>query len=161
MGPKIEIISEKRLIGKRVRMSLLNNKTFELWQSFMSERKAIRNNLTSDLYSIQVYDNDFDFKNFNQTKEFEKWAAFEVEDFSKVPDNMEPFILKSGLYAVFIHKGASSTGPATFRYIFGTWLPISDYSVDTRPHFEILGQKYKNDDPDSEEEIWIPIKLKE
>jgi AraC family transcriptional regulator len=26
---------------------------------------------------------------------------------------------------------------------------------DDRPHFEILGDKYKNDHPDSEEEIWI------
>jgi hypothetical protein len=26
--------------------------------------------------------------------------------------------------------------------------------------FEILGDKYINDHPDSEEEIWIPVKLK-
>jgi AraC family transcriptional regulator len=34
------------------------------------------------------------------------------------------------------------------------------YFLDDRPHFEILGDKYKNGDPDSEEEIWIPIKQK-
>ena len=38
--------------------------------------------------------------------------------------------------------------------------PNSDYKPDDRPHFELLGAKYKNDDPDSEEEIWIPIKRK-
>ena len=73
---------------------------------------------------------------------------------------METYILPGGLYAVFLHKGAATTGPKTFQYIFGTWLPESDYSLDIRPHFEILGEKYKNDDPDSEEEIWIPIKPK-
>jgi AraC family transcriptional regulator len=39
-------------------------------------------------------------------------------------------------------------------------LPGSDYSLDSRAHFEILGKKYKHDDPNSEEEVWIPIKIK-
>jgi len=42
---------------------------------------------------------------------------------------------------------------------FGTWLPNSEYALDNRPHCDILGKKYKNDDPSSEEEIWVPIKL--
>ncbi|MEP7234441.1 MAG: GyrI-like domain-containing protein, partial [Ignavibacteriota bacterium] len=48
-------------------------------------------------------------------------------------------------------------GP-TFQYILRTWVPNSNYELDDRPHFEILGEKYKKDDPSSEEEIWIPIK---
>ncbi|MFM9945765.1 MAG: GyrI-like domain-containing protein, partial [Bacteroidia bacterium] len=44
--------------------------------------------------------------------------------------------------------------------IYGTWIPNSEYNLDNRPHFEILGEKYKNNHPDSEEEIWIPIKPK-
>ncbi|MFT5513068.1 MAG: AraC family transcriptional regulator, partial [Bacteroidia bacterium] len=50
--------------------------------------------------------------------------------------------------------------PKTFGYIFGEWIPNSIYDIDSRPHFEILGDKYKNDHPNSEEEIWIPIKEK-
>ena len=64
------------------------------------------------------------------------------------------------VYAVFVHKGAAGSGPEIFRYIFGKWLPESGYLPDKRPHFEILGEKYKNEDPDSEEEIWIPVKPK-
>jgi AraC family transcriptional regulator len=30
--------------------------------------------------------------------------------------------------------------------------------LDNKPHFEIMGDQYKNEDPDSEEELWIPIK---
>jgi AraC family transcriptional regulator len=30
-----------------------------------------------------------------------------------------------------------------------------------RSHFEIMGEKYKLNDPNSEEEVWIPIKMKE
>ena len=92
--------------------------------------------------------------------EFERWAAMEVTHFESIPADMEAFIMEEGLYAVFLHKGAASSGPNTFKYIFETWLPNSGYIYDDRPQFEILGEKYKNEDPDSEEEIWIPIKHK-
>ena len=35
------------------------------------------------------------------------------------------------------------------------------YILDNRPHFEVLGGKYKNNDSNSEEEIWIPVKQKQ
>jgi AraC family transcriptional regulator len=73
---------------------------------------------------------------------------------------METFTLESGLYAVFHYQGLS-TDSSIFIYIFGTWLPNSEYELDARPHFEILGDKYKNGDPTSEEDIWIPIKPKQ
>jgi AraC family transcriptional regulator len=46
---------------------------------------------------------------------------------------------------------------AIFQYIYSTWLPASGYALDNRPHFELLGEKYKQGSPHSEEEIWIPI----
>ena len=158
MQPRIETLTDKKLIGKRMRMSLSNNKTGELWRSFMPRRREIRNKLTSEMFSMQVYNGPVDFGNLNQ--EFEKWAAVEVLDFDSIPDGMETFTLKGGLYAVFPYKG-SSTDNTIFQFIFGTWLPASNYLVDNRPHFEILGDKYKNADPDSEEDIWIPIKPKD
>ena len=140
-------------------MSSADNKTFELWQSFMPGRKEIQNSIGTELYSIQVYDPLY-FNNFNPNTEFEKWAAIEVADYNTVPAEMETIILAGGLYAVFLHKGPASSGPVTFGHIFGTWLPDSDFLLDNRPHFEILGEKYKNEDPDSEEEIWIPVRPK-
>jgi AraC family transcriptional regulator len=159
--PRIETLPEKKLVGKRLTMSLSNNKTFELWKSFMPERNLIKNSRSTDLLCIQVYDPSHDFKNFNPDTVFEKWAAQEVSDFTDVPETMVPYTLRGGLYAVFLHRGASATFYKTFQYIFGAWLPQSEYDLDTREHFELLGDKYKNDDPDSEEEIWVPIKLKE
>lgn len=157
--PRIEELTEKKLVGKHMTMSLTDNKTAELWRSFMPRRKEIENSVGTDLYSLQVYGDSY-FRDFNPGAEFVKWAAAEVKDFGKIPDGMDSLVLPGGLYAVFLHKGAASTGPKTFEYIFGTWLPSSEYALDNRPHFEVLGEKYKNDDPSSEEEIWIPIKLK-
>jgi AraC family transcriptional regulator len=124
----------------------------------MPERINIRISLSSDLYSLQVYGENFSFREFNIGEEFEKWAAVEVKDLDSIPENMEPIILPGGLYAVFVHKGPASAGPKTFQYIFGTWLPDSSYDVDNRPHFEIPGNKYIHEDPDSEEDVWIPTK---
>ncbi|MDX1904378.1 MAG: GyrI-like domain-containing protein [Thermonemataceae bacterium] len=159
MTPRIENLFEKKLIGKRLTMSLANNRTGELWQNFMSKRREISNNITNDLISMQVY-KPTHFADFKPSNEFEKWATVEVTNFENVPTEMETFSLAGGLYAVFDYKG-SSNDPSVFQYIFGTWLPSSDYVLDDRPHFEVLGDKYKNNDPNSEEEIWIPIKPKQ
>ena len=160
MNPKIETLAEKKLIGKRMKMTFSDNKTGELWRDFMLRRREIINNMGSALYSMQIYDISF-FNNFNPFTEFEKWAAIEVTDYNTVPAEMETFTLTGGLYAVFFFKGAASEGHKTFQYIFEKWLPSSDYVLDDRPHFEILGEKYKNEDPSSEEEIWIPIRMKD
>lgn len=153
--PRIEKLSEKKLIGKRMRMSLLQNRTSLLWQSFMPQRKAIHSAINSELISMQVYDEPTRPGDIRQ--EFEKWAAVEVPDFNNVPEGMETFVLSGGLYAVFHYRGLS-TDSSIFVYIFTVWLPASGYILDHRPHFEILGEKYRNNDPASEEEIWIPIK---
>lgn len=158
MTPRIEYLKEKKLIGKRLTMSLANNKTGELWKRFMPRRKDITNNLTNDLISLAVYKSTH-FADFKPTNEFERWATVEVANFDNVPNEMETFVLPSGLYAVFDYKGLN-TDNSIFQYILGTWLPNSEYVLDNRPHFEVLGDKYKNNDPNSEEEIWIPIKVK-
>lgn len=158
MNPEIRILPTKKLVGKSLEMSYVNNKTGELWRSFMPRRKEINNNIGSELYSMQIYHGIFDFQNFNPSNTFTKWAAIEVTDFEHIPEEMKSYTLKGGLYAVFTHKGSSLDFQRTFQYIFDVWLPNSDYIVDDREHFELLGEKYKNESPDSEEEIWIPIK---
>ncbi|GGD43712.1 hypothetical protein GCM10011514_04540 [Emticicia aquatilis] len=157
-APVINILAPKTLIGKKLEMSYMNNRTGELWCSFMPRRKEIHNQIGSELYSMQIYNGIFDFRNFNPNDTFTKWAAVEVSDFEQIPENMEHYTLKGGLYAVFTHKGPASAFMPTFQYIFEEWLPNSAYEVDDREHFELLGEKYKNESPDSEEEIWIPIK---
>lgn len=161
MEPRINDIKEKKLVGKSLRMSVANDRTPELWRSFMPFRKAIGNAISSDLICMQVYDADKEFKDFTINTEFEKWAAVEVYNLDSVPEGLQSYTLKGGLYAVFDYKGRPSDFADTWRYIFYDWLPNSEYEVDKREHFEVLGEKYKNNDPDSEEEIWVPIRRKD
>jgi AraC family transcriptional regulator len=158
LSHRIEALPEKKLIGKKIKMSYANNLTHQLWSSFIPRRKEIKN-VDSNLFSLQIYHPNF-FKKFDPAAEFEKWALVEVDDFTMIPEGMEAFTLKGGLYVVFDYKGDRKTADETFQYIFSQWLPHSGFELDDRPHFEILGEKYKRDSPDSEEEIWIPVKKK-
>lgn len=157
---RTEILTEKKLIGKSKRMSFLNNVTRELWQWFHPRRKEIKDVIGTDLYSLEVYDDLTFFKTFNPANEFTKWAAVEVSNYDHTPPEMETLIIPSGTYAVFIHKGPASEGKKTYEYIFTNWMPASEYQLDQRPHFAVMGTKYKGESPDSEEEIWIPVKKK-
>ena len=156
--PRIEILREKKLVGMQATMSWEHYTVAALWRSFMPRLKEISNRLTNDLISMAIYKANH-FTNLKATNEFEKWASVEVSSFDNIPSQLESFILEGGLYAVFDYKGLN-TDNTLFQYIFENWLPHSDYVLDGRPHFEILGNKYKNNDPESEEEIWIPIKEK-
>jgi AraC family transcriptional regulator len=155
---RIETLLPKTLVGMKLEMSLAQNRTGELWRSFMPRRKEITNALGKEMYSLQVYGEDY-YKAFSPANMFIKWAAVEVSDSGEVPEGIEVFQLQGGLYAVFSYIGPAGN-PAIFQYIYSEWLPASGYGLDVRPHFEVLGETYKNDSPHSEEEIWIPIKPK-
>lgn len=158
MQPRIETLKPKKLIGLHLKMSFADYKIGELWRNFGPKRKEITNNLNTDLLSLAVYDSTH-FQHFKPTNEFERWAAVEVVNYDFVPPEMETLDLPGGLYAVFEYKGLN-TDNSIFHYIFNSWLPGSNFELDHRPHFEVLGDKYKNNDPESEEEIWIPVMIK-
>ena len=156
MNPTIKTFPTTKFIGKNLSFTYADYRAFELWSSFMPRRKEIQNVIGSELYNIQVNPEDFDFK---PNTPFVKWAAVAVTSFDFIPDDMESLEIKEGLYAVFNYKGDQSNVAAFFNSIYTEWLPSSGYQLDSRAQFEILGEKYKNGSPESEEEIWIPIKL--
>src|SRR5574343_555133 len=155
MKPNIKTFPTTIFIGMNSQFSYSDYRIGELWGNFMPRRNEIRNAIGVDLFNIQINPNNFDF---NPQTEFVKWAVVPVSDFDFIPEEMEVLIVEEGLYAVFNHIGDASKARETFGYIFGVWLPNSEYELDNRPHFKILGEKYKNNAHDSEEEIWIPIK---
>lgn len=159
LAPRVELIPEKKMAGRKVITSMIENKVVELWMSFMPLKKRISNAVDQLLYSIEIYPNDY-FDDLDPSQVFEKWAAVEVTDFNEVPSELEIMILPQGLYAVFHYCGHPSKATATFEYIFLEWLPNSPYKLDYRPHLEVMGEKYKNNNDDSEEDFWIPIKEK-
>ncbi len=157
---RFETLQEKKLLGKSKRMSFVNNTTRDLWQWFQPRRKDIQHMIGTDLYSLEIYDDVSFFKTFDPANEFTKWAAVEVSNYDHIPAEMEKLLIPTGLYAVFLHKGPASEGKRTYENIFYNWLPNSDHELDHRPHFAVMGSKYKAESPESEEEIWIPVRKK-
>jgi AraC family transcriptional regulator len=156
MKPTIKTFPNTKLIGKNLTFTYSNYRAFELWSNFMPRRKEILNLINSDLYNIQINPDNFDF---NPNTPFVKWAAVAVSNFDFVPDGMQTLEIPEGLYAVFNYKGDQSNAASFFNSIYTKWLPEAGYQLANHPQFEILGEKYKNNDPNSEEEIWIPIKF--
>ncbi|WP_422358771.1 GyrI-like domain-containing protein [Reichenbachiella sp.] len=161
--PRIVESSAKILVGMSMEMTYMTNSlTGKLWGTFMPRRNEIVGAVSSDKYSLQKFETGFDWRLADENTCFVKWAAMEVKSKDEVPRGMEVLDLEGGLYAVFIHKGLSSEFPQTLQYILGEWMPTSGYEPDgSRPQYELLGEKYMNNHPDSEEEVWFPIKKQE
>lgn len=156
-APEIRLSPARILTGISIRTSLANDKTVELWRRFMPGKKEIKNRISEDLLSVQLYDELPDGENFNALTPFTKWAAAEVSAAGNCPQGMDNLVIPEGLYAVFLHIGGPARAAESFTFIYRDWLPSSGFRLELRPTFEVLGEKYSNNSPDSEEEIWIPI----
>lgn len=137
-------------------MCLRENRTAELWRSFMPRRHEIKYRSGNHFISMQVYQPETNI--FDAATLFEKWAAVEISDADALPEGMECYRLRGGLYAVFNYQGTPEGFYQAEQYIYGSWLPASGYVLDEREHFERLPENYHPQDPDAEEEIWIPVR---
>jgi len=160
MEPKLIEIADRKLIGMRVRTSNSENTARELWQRFKPRVKEIEGRTSTDFYSVQIFEDDTTFENLTPATMFEKWAAVEVDRPGNLPEGMETLTILGGTYAVFVHRGLPSAFGKTASYIYGEWMPGSDYELDARPHFEIMSEAYRADDPNAEEEVWLPVRKK-
>lgn len=150
---RIAIIEPKKLIGFSITTSFQDDKTQIVWKKFMMRRNEIVNRISNQLFSLQIYPD-----NFTPNQTFRKYALAEVSDFDNNPNDFETFELEIGKYLVFNYKGKAENGPELFRYIFQNVIPENQFEVDNRPHFEIFGEDYNPNDDSAEEEIWIPIR---
>ena len=153
MSPQLITIQRKKVIG--MKSSMHHNEFVNiaaLWKRFMPRQKEIGNRSNNELIALQIYDD------FNAMENpFNIWACVEVSNINTVPDGMAPFTILEGDYAVFLHKGMNAS--KTYQQIMTEWLPTSGYEIDNRPHFQVMGAKYINGSPNSEEDFYVPIRL--
>ncbi len=156
--PTFENLSPMKLVGISMEMSRTNDQTPRLWGRFMPQRNAVLNRVDANLISMQVYP-DGPVQISDPALSFTKWAVAAVTSFDSIPDGMQAYQLDGGLYAVFRHNGPA-TDMSTVMFIFGEWLPNSDYLLDDREHFEVLPSDYQPLAPDAYEDFWIPVRPK-
>lgn len=158
--PRIIELKDQAIVGVAGITNFARFEVAPLWQALMPVYGTIPHVQNQTRLSVAVYPNNF-FKAFNPEQTFQKWAAVPVTKIGvPLPQPCTSMIIPSGLYAVFQHKGNYEAFVGTVQYIHNQWLPQSPYQLANRPHFEILTDTYKNNHPDSEEEVWIPIEHK-
>ncbi|GGI56613.1 GyrI-like domain-containing protein [Winogradskyella haliclonae] len=131
--------------------------TPQLARQFMPRLKEVTSRKDTYTLSLQHY-NHFDYKTFNPNEGFEKWIGVEVTHLDAVPKKMETLFILSGRYLVIDFEGSIPQFIKHWQNIHSTWLPNSEFELDTRPHFERLPSSYNPMQKVNEEEIWIPIK---
>jgi len=158
MIPVVKQMSDKLIVGRKIATSSAQYIPFELWSKFMPKRKEILHTVSAALYSVQVFqENTFLSSTFNENTLFDMWAAVEVSKFEHIPTDMESTILVGGAFVTFILKGEKPTLTDHYNYLINDWLPKEGYRIDNRAHFQVMGDTFKRNDPNSEEEVRIPI----
>jgi len=145
------------LIGLRTVTSLAAQGVPGLWQKFGPRVKEIADR-SEGMYNVTCYRDDMVMEDFTPLTRYEAWAAVKVDEGTAVPEGLEALKIPMGTYAVFTYKGLPQDFSPVADQIFKEWLPTANLGVDnTRPHFEYLPPGYRTDDPEAEEEVWIPV----
>lgn len=154
MIPQIVHNLEMYVVGEHVTMQRHEtHKIKALWQQFAPRKHNINNVSNNESIAMQTFTLD---QNGEPNNTFTMWACVEVSELSGIPNGMEGFTVPEGKYLKVLHKGMNAG--TTYQKIMTEWLPNSGYVIDNRPHFQVMGEKYKNGSPDSEEDFYIPIK---
>src|SRR5262245_20931488 len=72
MESKIVKFNGKRLVGLNMTMSLVQDRTSELWRSFQARKAEVQNASGPELFSLQVFPADY-FSQFSPANTFTKW----------------------------------------------------------------------------------------
>lgn len=158
MEVRLETLPPRHLAGLRAVMTFSDDQTPALWRRFMPHRHAVAGRVGAHLVSVHRFEAPLEGPPTPHTR-FTRWAAAEVTPGTEPPDGLEACTLAGGLYAVFVHRGPATAFAQTLRAFFETWLPASGYTMDAaRARFEVLPPGYRPDDPDAEEEVYLPVR---
>lgn len=152
MEPKIVERPEVRVIGTARQYGEEDLDMDTLWSAFREEVVHISNRVGSDAFGI--------YEEYNESDDgvgFSYICAVEVSGFDHVPDGMIARVIPSHLYAVFQHDGPVSSLPETMKYIWGSWLPKSDYEYVEKPDFELYSPDAQPKGADKTLFLHIPV----
>ena len=155
MEPIITTIAKVTVVGMEYHGQNKNKEITAMWGVFNQKCMAIPH-LTGKRAAYGVCFSDADY---GTTGMFRYVAGLPVTVVDALPEGMTSCTVPAGRYAVFTHCGTLATLDRTFDYIYGTWLPSSEYRLDaTRPDFEFYDERFTTgDDPASKFDIYIPI----
>lgn len=153
MNPKIVSKGKIRLVGMVYHGDNQKSEISALWTRFNPRMCAVGTAKEEGAYGVCFNDNRGD-----QT--FTYMASVEVDSLEDVPMDMVGKTLPANTYAVFTHKGSLDNLRKTYEYIYGTWLPNSDYVSGGDYDFELYDARFKPGSDQSELDIYLPVKAR-
>jgi AraC family transcriptional regulator len=85
-------------------------------------------------------------------------ACVEVSNADIIPEGTVKGIIPSGTYAVFTHVGPTENLDQTFSYAYTTGLAEENLALTGDFDIEVYDDRYKEGSPDSELDIYIPVR---
>jgi len=154
MEPKIIEKNKFMVVGMKYYGSNNNNEIPELWKRFRPRMDEIKNAANGNVAMgvCEFVDN------LTDESKFTYFACLEVSSLEDIPRGMEGFTVEKNKYAVFTHKGSVDRLGDTYEYIYGSWLPKSEYEPAKSHDFEYYDERFNPGDENSELDIYIPIK---
>jgi AraC family transcriptional regulator len=159
MEPKIVDLDRIILVGLPFYGDPSTGGFGQAWHRFfpLAERIPHRVN-PAVMYGVEMYG--------PESMQEHKWTYFPSTavsqlDVSEIPDHLFAAVLPAARYAVFTAKGGLTALPATFRYAYDTWLPASEYEGTGMLDFELYDERFRESEPDSELDVYIPIRLRQ
>ena len=138
MEPVITTIAKVTVVGMEYHGQNKNGEITAMWGVFNQKCMAIPH-LTGKRAAYGVCFSDEDYGTSGM---FRYVVGLSVTEVDALPEGMTACTVPAGRYAVLTHCGTLATLSRTFDYIYGTWLPSSEYRLDvTRPDFEFYDER--------------------
>ena len=137
------------------------NEVGKLWGRFNTYYENKPQAFTAEVNPKVAWELHITTDEYEDTKEYYVMVGVEMTEIEDLPLPAFAKVLPAGQYAVFTLKGEEMRGNWGDA-IYKEWLPASDY----REAFQCTIERYDEDrfkgwgDPDSEIEIWVPVKKK-
>jgi AraC family transcriptional regulator len=169
MEPRIVHKKGLKVVGMQITTTLKSNADnmdiTHLWTRFKPRMDEIPNRINPSVaYGICGNPADEESSSCEMTEDTEhaELVCVEVDNFDRMPGDMVGRTLPGRTYAVFTHKGRLFPHhlQQTYDYIYGTWVPRSGYELHGGFDFELYDERFTSiDDPGSEFDIYVPIKV--
>ncbi len=156
MEPRIVKLDKLTLIGRPYFGDAEGNKFAQAWDRFFPFAKEITPRVNENAwYGVEMYGPEFE-----KDHQWMYFPSTEVGSLDAIPEALFAKVLPAATYAVFTVKGGIPKISETFMYAYGSWIPASPYEVAHPYDFEYYDERFKDDDPDTELDLYIPIRPK-
>jgi len=138
------------------------NEVGKLWGCFNTYYEKNTERFTGEVNPKMAWELHITTDEYEETKEYYVMVGVEVSEIADLPLPIFAKVLPAGSYAVFTLRGEEMVKDWG-KAIYKEWLPASEYEEA----LQITLEKYDEDrfrgwgEPDSEVEIWVPVKAKE